>query len=86
MAERFKRASDDHHRASLDLPRSFALWAALYPPGSQLAVFSLGKDANVYLLLSRTFPFRNTNRITREFGRVFAQFFQEPQQCEPFVF
>ena len=27
-----------------------------------------------------------TNRFTYSFGRVFAKFFQKPQQCQPFVF
>ena len=28
----------------------------------------------------------NPARLLASFGRVFAQFFQKPQQCQPFVF
>jgi hypothetical protein len=29
---------------------------------------------------------KNAIRLLASFGRVFAQFFQKPQQCQPFVF
>ena len=29
---------------------------------------------------------RNGSGLLTGFGRVLAQFFQEPQQCQPFVF